>query len=421
VEDANSADAKGNRLVKEFGLTSYAGVPLAVKSGYKIGTLCVMDHPSRRFRAQELEILESLAALVVDRLELCRSAREAREARDAATRNDKATLRTTTRLVNEGRLLASIVQSSQDAIVSKDLNGVVTSWNPAAEKIFGYSATEMIGRSITRIIPTERLDEETRILESIKRGQRIEHFETVRRRKDGTLVPISLTISPIKDDGDEVLGASKIARDISAQVESNKRISTLLREVNHRVKNQFAVVLSMIGQTAGRSEALPQFEAKIRERIMALARSHDLLVNRNWAGVPANDVLQGQIRGVERPGRITASGPEILLSPMAVQYLGMAFHELVRNAELHGVLAVPTGRVEVRWEIFDRRGVPWFALTWTESGGARSAAVGRGGFGKTMVERITPAAIGGLGRLIEQHNGLRWELQAPLAQMESRD
>ena len=104
VEDANSADAKGNRLVKEFGLTSYAGVPLAVKSGYKIGTLCVMDHPSRRFRAQELEILESLAALVVDRLELCRSAREAR---DAATRNDKATLRTTTRSVDQQSNLSS--------------------------------------------------------------------------------------------------------------------------------------------------------------------------------------------------------------------------------------------------------------------------------------------------------------------------
>jgi PAS domain S-box-containing protein len=111
--------------------------------------------------------------------------------------------------------LAAIVHSSDDAVVGKDLNGIVTSWNTAAERLFGYSADEMIGRSIRIIIPPERLFEEDRVLEEIRAGRRIEHFETIRRRKDGSMFDVSITVSPIKDASGAVVGASKIARDIS--------------------------------------------------------------------------------------------------------------------------------------------------------------------------------------------------------------
>jgi PAS domain S-box-containing protein len=110
--------------------------------------------------------------------------------------------------------LAAIVESSEDAIISKDLNGVVQSWNQAAERLFGYGPADMIGRSITRIIPEERLGEETYVLDRIRAGQGVVHFETVRRAKDGRLVDISLTVSPIHDATGRIIGASKIARDI---------------------------------------------------------------------------------------------------------------------------------------------------------------------------------------------------------------
>ena len=113
------------------------------------------------------------------------------------------------------RRLAAIVESSDDAIVSKDLNGIVLSWNQAAERMFGYTAEEMIGASIRRIIPDDRQSEEDTVLASIRASQRVEHFETVRKSRDGRLVPISLTVSPILDAGGSVVGASKIARDIS--------------------------------------------------------------------------------------------------------------------------------------------------------------------------------------------------------------
>src|SRR5688572_4020993 len=117
--------------------------------------------------------------------------------------------------------LAAIVQSSDDPIISKDLNGIVTSWNPAAERLFGYSATEIVGRSITAIIPVSRLDEEKYVLDRIRAGLSVEHFETVRQTKDGELIDVSLTVSPIRNAAGKLIGASKIARDIRERKQSD--------------------------------------------------------------------------------------------------------------------------------------------------------------------------------------------------------
>ena len=121
---------------------------------------------------------------------------------------------------NEKQRLAALVASSEDAIVSKDLNGIVISWNPGAERLFGYSAEEMIGKSITLLIPAHLLQDETTILEQIARGERIDHFETTRVRKDGTSVRISLSVSPVRNLQGRVIGASKIARDITKRKEA---------------------------------------------------------------------------------------------------------------------------------------------------------------------------------------------------------
>jgi PAS domain S-box-containing protein len=120
--------------------------------------------------------------------------------------------------------LASIVESSGDAIISKDLRGIINSWNQAAERIFGYTAEEAIGQSITLIVPTDRLDEERQILNRIRQGQHVRHYETVRRTKSGSAVDISLTISPIKDASGTIIGASKIARDISERIRREAEI-----------------------------------------------------------------------------------------------------------------------------------------------------------------------------------------------------
>jgi PAS domain S-box-containing protein len=125
------------------------------------------------------------------------------------------------------RHLAQVVESSDDAIVSKDLDGIITSWNRAAERMFGYTAAEAVGRSIRMIIPADRQTEEDTVLARIRAGKSVAHFETVRQRKDGSLLPISLTVSPIRDDAGRVVGASKIARDISDRKRADATASRL--------------------------------------------------------------------------------------------------------------------------------------------------------------------------------------------------
>jgi PAS domain S-box-containing protein len=122
------------------------------------------------------------------------------------------------------RRLAAIVESSDDAIISKDLDGVIQSWNAGAERMFGYTQKEVIGRPITMLIPLERISEEPAILDRVRKGERIDHYETVRRRKDGELINVSLAVSPIRDGQGKVVGASKIARDITERIKAQKAL-----------------------------------------------------------------------------------------------------------------------------------------------------------------------------------------------------
>jgi len=136
-------------------------------------------------------------------------------------------------------LLASIVESSDDAIVSKDLNGVIDSWNPGAERLFGYTADEVVGKSVTSLFPLDLQNEESAILERIRLGEQIEHYETVRCRKDGSLVDISLTVSPLKNAAGKVTGVAKIARDISARKKAEyERLLALQDEERRRIANE---------------------------------------------------------------------------------------------------------------------------------------------------------------------------------------
>jgi PAS domain S-box-containing protein len=142
-------------------------------------------------------------------------------------------------------LLAAIVDSSDDAIVSKTLDGIITSWNKSAERIFGYLPEEAVGKHITLIIPRDRWNEESSIIARICRGDRVDHFQTLRRRKDGSLVDVSLTISPVKDSAGNIIGASKVARDITAQVRAAEALRSreeefrrLSQSLDHQVRSR---------------------------------------------------------------------------------------------------------------------------------------------------------------------------------------
>jgi PAS domain S-box-containing protein len=174
------------------------------------------------------------------------------------------------------RRLAAIVESSDDAIVSKDLNGIIATWNPGAERLFGYTAEEIIGKPVTILIPSDRYDEEPAILERLRQGERVDHFETVRQRKDGSLVDISLTVSPVKSTDGKVVGASKIARDISERKAAQEQQRLILREMNHRVKNLMTMASTMVTLSARFAATPSDLATAVTERLVALARAHDL-------------------------------------------------------------------------------------------------------------------------------------------------
>jgi PAS domain S-box-containing protein len=170
--------------------------------------------------------------------------------------------------------LAAVVESSTDAIISKNLNGIITSWNSGSEQLFGYTAREAIGRPITLLFPDDRLDEEAEILGRISRGERVEHYETVRRKKDGSLVDISLTVSPVRGADGKIVGASKVARDITEQKRAEERQKLVVSEMRHRIKNSLATIQAIATQTLSRHAG--ERDAFIA-RLHALDRAHDML------------------------------------------------------------------------------------------------------------------------------------------------
>ncbi|WP_312364825.1 PAS domain S-box protein [Ensifer sp.] len=200
-------------------VVSYLAVPVIARSGAVLGGLFFGHDAAGMFTSDSEDIVVAIAAhaaIAIDNANLLAESRRQSESRRIAEIS--------------ARHLASIVESSDDAIVSKDLNGIVTSWNRGAEALFGYSRQEMVGTSILRLIPKGHEDEEVHILDRIRRGERVDHYETKRQRKDGTLLDISLTISPIRDDDGRIVGASKIARDITERKASEIVLSERSRE-----------------------------------------------------------------------------------------------------------------------------------------------------------------------------------------------
>ncbi|WP_337269106.1 sensor histidine kinase [Oryzifoliimicrobium ureilyticus] len=320
------------------------------------------------------------------------------------------------------QLLAAIVDSSFDAIVSKDLNGIVLTWNQAAERLYGFTAEEMIGKSILAVVPAHLHDEEMQILKRIEQGERIIPFETVRQHKNGSYVPVSLTMSPIRNSRNEIIGASKIARDISMAKDRERRIRLLLREVNHRVKNQYAIILSMIKQSRATMRDPENFESQIRQRIMALSASHDLLVSGDWSGAGLAELIRAHLKTFHRENLIYVSGPLVKLTPNAVENLGMAFHELAVNSSKHGVLHQERGGIYITWDLDGVDGEPRiFTLSWEEVFADDIAVADmHGGFGSVILKRIAPQALNSTVEWNREANRLVWKLKGPAENFVSR-
>ena len=303
------------------------------------------------------------------------------------------------------RRLASIVESSDDAIVSKDLDGIIKTWNPGAERLFGYTAEEAIGKPVTLLIPIDRHDEEPDILSRIQRGERIDHYETVRRRKDGSLVEISLTVSPIKNAEGTVVGASKTARDITERRRAQEQQNLLVREMSHRVKNLFAVASGLVTLSARSARTPADMAEAVRDRLCALARAHGLtrpgLIDGD--GKPCQDTnLHALVQTIFAPyvdperikghGFYIVTGPCLPIGGNAVTSIALVMHELATNAAKYGALSSPGGYIHIDWSVIKDE----LLLTWIEHGGpSLDGPAEHEGFGSSLVRRIVTGQFGG--------------------------
>ena len=310
--------------------------------------------------------------------------------------------------------LAAIVTSSGDAIISKDFQGIIRTFNKSAQRLFGYTAEEAIGKPVTFLIPQDRLGEEVGIMKRIGRGETIDRFETLRLRKDGSLVDVSLTISPMRDSGGRIVGSSKIARDITERKRIENHNKLLLAEVNHRAMNLLAVAQAVVQQTA-RGGDLATFVLRVSERIHGLAASQDLLVKSEWLGVEMTDLVTAQLAHFKDliGTRVLLDGPPARLKPAAAQGIGMALHELATNAAKYGALSNGEGRVRIKWRVAARN--PAFFMSWLEEGGPKVVSPTRKGFGQMVIERMVEAAVEGTAKIEYPESGFSWSLSAPSA------
>lgn len=297
---------------------------------------------------------------------------------------------------------AAIVQSSDDAILSKDLDGTIMSWNRGAERLFGYTADEAVGRPITMIIPMDRADEEPSILSRIRRGEHIDHYETIRRRKDGSLIEISLSVSPIRNRAGRVIGASKIARDITERRRAEEQQHLLIREMDHRVKNLFALASGVVSLSARSATTPSELASDVSQRLGALAQAHALTVPRTSEAssrIEQTTTLHTLIRTILAPyargsnmSHAVIHGPDMTISGGSLTSFALLLHEFATNAAKYGALSTEKGRVDIVLEEVGET----FILTWTERDGPPvSQSVDGDGFGTLLGRATVRGQLGG--------------------------
>ena len=316
--------------------------------------------------------------------------------------------------------LAAIVESSDDAIVSKDLNGIITTWNSGAERLFGYTAEEIVGKAVTILIPSDRQDEEPAILERIRRGERIDHYETVRRRKDGLLIEISLTVSPVKDAQGKVVGASKIARDITERRRAQEQQGLVFREMNHRVKNLFTLAGSMVTLSTRFAATPTDLAEAVNDRLVALARAHDLTlpdITNAERKLDRATTLPTLVRTILAPyltqdyASVIIDGPDVPIRGKAVTSIALLLHEMATNAAKYGALSSQSGRVELSWSVRQDE----LLLIWRERGGPPLKEQPENeGFGSLLARLTVTGQLGGNICHDWNQEGLTVKLSAPL-------
>ncbi|KAB2689514.1 PAS domain S-box protein [Brucella pseudogrignonensis] len=309
--------------------------------------------------------------------------------------------------------LAAIVSSSHEAILSTDLEMRILSWNHGAERLYGYSASEAIGRKVTMLLPSDRMTEEVEIIANISRGLAVAPHETVRLHKNGTRLDVQLTVSPVRDGNGRIIGASKTAHDISDRKKAEQLQQAILGEMKHRIKNVLATVQALARQTfrnPPHKSAYQIFEA----RLAAMARTHDLLTADVWQATELSKLVEQALLPFG-PANFAIEGPQVDLSSRAAMAFSLGLHELATNAAKYGALSVPAGSVDVRWHIDPQTRQLHFS--WQERHGPAVATPKNKGFGSKLIDGVLAGEINGAVDRSYDAAGLRCLIRTDLGNL----
>ncbi|OYR17181.1 sensory box protein [Brucella rhizosphaerae] len=309
--------------------------------------------------------------------------------------------------------LAAIVSSSHDAILSTDLEMRILSWNHGAERLYGYSTDEAIGRKVTMLLPSDRMTEEVEIIEKISRGLAVAPHETVRLHKNGARLDVQLTVSPVRDGNGRIIGASKSAHDISDRKKSEQLQQAILGEMKHRIKNVLATVQALARQTfrnPSHKSAYQTFEA----RLGAMARTHDLLTADVWQATELDKLVEEALLPFGL-SNFAINGPKIDVSSRAAMAFSLGLHELATNASKYGALSVPGGSVDVTWACDPAS--QQLNFVWREKDGPSVSAPKSRGFGSKLIEGVLAGEISGNVELNFHPDGLHCQLSTKIAHL----
>lgn len=390
-------------------------VPFYV-GGKALGTVWIVSHQtSKCFDAEDLRIMINMAkfaAAAYQTLLLADGKQQAHE-----------------RLQEEAagaQKFAFIVDSSDDAIISKTLDGNITSWNKGAERMFGYTAEEAIGKHITMLMFPDRYEEEAGIIERLRAGERVLPFDTVRRRKNGEAVDVSLAISPVRDLNGKIIGASKIARDISERKLAQEKQNLLLREMRHRVNNLFLVTNALVSLSARSAKTPSEMAKAIQGRLAALNRAHELA--RPSAIDPSGRLrshisLRRLIAAIFDPymteqssnaQRAVVTGCDLDLGEQAVTNVALVLHELATNSAKYGAISTGEGTVHLSCSIEGGN----LHINWREKGGPRvEAPTEPEGFGSVLTHQVVVNQFRGKLERSWERDGLIVTLEIPLVHL----
>jgi PAS domain S-box-containing protein len=400
VPDVASADLASDlrTVVKAEGIRALSFIPLVVR-GRLIGKFMTYHDVPRKFSDHDRGLAITIARQLgfgIDRMRADEARRRAEHARS---------------------LLASIIENSSDAIISKDLNGVVTSWNRGAEHTYGYAVGEMIGKSLAVLVPPDQKRQEDEVMQRIRAGEAPESYETVRRCKDGTNIDVSVTISPIRDEAGHVVGASKIARNISERKHAQERQELLTREIQHRTKNLFAVVRSVVSRSFAEKESVEDAKKAVLSRLHTLAQTHTMLLDTDWRGAELGEVIRSEMSPYNQ--HVNIDGPHVLLNPKAAQNFALALHELATNAAKYGALSSLYGRIDIEWSL----DAPATHLTfrWQERDGPTVKSPSRKGFGSVVLEHVMAEYFCDVPRIVFDPLGIVYEVRCAMSAISPED